>query len=114
MLERIINAFKKSEEVIEEESFVLNRRKFFFMSAGLLALPKLELVKPETKVIKLKGISQVINYSIFDVDVNQSNSQFAYLQAKDLTKAIDQLLKKHDQELWKDNLVMFSRPKRRK
>jgi hypothetical protein len=52
------------------------------------------------KVITLKAIVGQINYSIFDVEVNQQQGQFAYLEAKDLTDTVDAVLKQHDLALW--------------
>jgi len=50
--------------------------------------------------ITLKALVAQINYSIFDVEVNQQQGQFAYLEAKDLTDAVDSVLKLHDKALW--------------
>jgi hypothetical protein len=50
--------------------------------------------------LMLKAIVGGINYSIFDVEVNQQQGQFAYLEAKDLTDQVDAVLKLHDQNLW--------------
>jgi hypothetical protein len=52
------------------------------------------------QVLTLKAILAQLNYSIFDVEVNQQQGQFAYLEAKDLTDAVDSVLKLHDQQLW--------------
>lgn len=52
------------------------------------------------QVLTLKALLAQINYSIFDVEVNQQQGQFAYLEAKDLTDAVDSVLKLHDQQLW--------------
>ena len=52
------------------------------------------------QVLTLKALGAQINYSIFDVEVNQQQGQFAYLEAKDLTDAVDSVLKEHDKELW--------------
>lgn len=52
------------------------------------------------QVLMLKALVAQINYSIFDVEVNQQQGQFAYLEAKDLTDAVDSVLKEHDKELW--------------
>jgi|SRR5580765_2623176 len=51
-------------------------------------------------VVSLKALVAQINYSIFDVEVNQQQGQFAYLEAKDLTDTVDATLKLHDQQLW--------------
>lgn len=50
--------------------------------------------------IMLKAIVAQINYGIFDVEVNQQQGQFAYLEAKDLTDTVDASLKLHDRALW--------------
>lgn len=51
-------------------------------------------------VLTLKAMMAQLNYGIFDVEVNQQQGQFAYLEAKDLTDAVDSVLKLHDQQLW--------------
>lgn len=53
--------------------------------------------------VMLKAIVAQINYSIFDVEVNAQQGQFAYLEAKDLTDQTDAVLKLHDQMLWNGN-----------
>jgi hypothetical protein len=55
------------------------------------------------QVVTLKALMAQLNYSIFDVEVNQQQGQFAYLEAKDLTDAVDSVLKLHDQQLWTGN-----------
>src|SRR5580692_2327093 len=55
------------------------------------------------QVLTLKALVAQINYSIFDVEVNQQQGQFAYLEAKDLTDTVDGTLKLHDQMLWTGN-----------
>src|SRR5882724_6770263 len=52
------------------------------------------------QVATLKALVSQINYSIFDVEVNQQQGQFAYLEAKDLTDSVDSVLKQHDLALW--------------
>lgn len=52
------------------------------------------------KVISLKAITGQINYGLFDVEVNQQQGQFAYLEAKDLHDLVDGVLKLHDGALW--------------
>lgn len=52
------------------------------------------------KVVTLKAIVAQLNYSIFDVEVNQQQGQFPYLEAKDLTDQVDAVLKQHDLKLW--------------
>jgi hypothetical protein len=55
------------------------------------------------RVVTLKAIVGQINYSIFDVEVNQQQGQFPYLEAKDLTDQVDACLKQHDLKLWNGN-----------
>jgi hypothetical protein len=55
------------------------------------------------RVVTLKALIAQINYSLFDVEVNQQQGQFAYLEAKDLTDAVDSVLKLHDIALWTGN-----------
>jgi hypothetical protein len=52
------------------------------------------------RVVMLKAITAQINFGLFDVEVNQQQGQFAYLEAKDLTDAVDSVLKYHDISLW--------------
>jgi hypothetical protein len=52
------------------------------------------------RVVSLKALMAQINYGLFDVEVNQQQGQFAYLEAKDLTDTVDGVLKLHDQKLW--------------
>lgn len=54
----------------------------------------------QERVLNLKAITSQINYGLFDVEVNQQQGQFAYLEAKDLTDTVDGVLKLHDQALW--------------
>jgi hypothetical protein len=55
------------------------------------------------RVVTLKALIAQINYSLFDVEVNQQQGQFAYLEAKDLTDTVDSVLKLHDTSLWTGN-----------
>jgi hypothetical protein len=52
------------------------------------------------RVVTLKALLAQINFSIFDVEVNQQQGQFSFLEAKDLTDTVDGTLKLHDQALW--------------
>lgn len=55
------------------------------------------------RYITLKALTSQINYGLFDVEVNQQQGQFAYLEAKDLNDTVDGVLKLHDQNLWQGN-----------
>jgi hypothetical protein len=54
-------------------------------------------------VVNLKCMVGQVNFGIFDVEVNQQQGQFAFLEAKDLTDGVDGVLKLHDQQLWTGN-----------
>ena len=57
----------------------------------------------QERVLMLKALTNQINYGIFDVEVNQQQGQFSYLEAKDLTDTVDSVLKLHDTNLWQGN-----------
>jgi hypothetical protein len=50
--------------------------------------------------VPLKALVSQINYNLFDMEVGAQESQFAYLQAKDLADSVDGLLRTHDVALW--------------
>jgi hypothetical protein len=60
--------------------------------------------------VPLKALVSQINYNLFDMEVGSQQSQFAYLQAKDLTDAVEGLLRTHDVALWNGNDTSFSAP----
>jgi len=60
--------------------------------------------------VPLKALVSQINYNLFDMEVGAQQSQFAYLQAKDLTDAVEGLLRTHDVALWNGNDTSLSSP----
>jgi hypothetical protein len=50
--------------------------------------------------IPLKALVSEINYNLFDMEVGNQQSQFAFLQAKDLADSVEGLLRTHDVALW--------------
>lgn len=60
--------------------------------------------------VPLKALVSQINYNLFDVEVGSQQSQFAFLQAKDLADAVDGLLRVHDVALWNGNDTSLSTP----
>ncbi|MGZ4816871.1 MAG: hypothetical protein ACXVZV_15765 [Terriglobales bacterium] len=50
--------------------------------------------------LPLKALVSQINYNLFDIEVGAQQSQFAFLQAKDLADAVDGLMRTHDVSLW--------------
>lgn len=60
--------------------------------------------------VPLKALVAQINYSLFDTEVGQQQSQFAYLQAKDLADTVDGVLRTHDLALWNGTDTSLSSP----
>jgi hypothetical protein len=60
--------------------------------------------------VPLKALVSQINYNLFDLEVGSQQSQFAFLQAKDLADAADGLLRTHDVALWNGNDTSLSAP----
>ena len=60
--------------------------------------------------VPLKALVSQINYNLFDLEVGTQQSQFAYLQAKDLADAVEGLLRTHDVALWNGNDTSLSAP----
>jgi hypothetical protein len=60
--------------------------------------------------VPLKALVSQINYNLFDLEVTAQQSQFAYLQAKDLADAVDGLLRTHDVALWNGTDTSLSTP----
>jgi hypothetical protein len=60
--------------------------------------------------VPLKCLVSQINYNLFDMEVGTQQSQFAYLQAKDLTDAVEGLLLTHDVNLWNGNDTSLNNP----
>jgi hypothetical protein len=65
---------------------------------------RLELAVP------LKALVSQLNYNLFDLEVTAQQSQFAYLQAKDLADSVDGLLRTHDVALWNGSDTSLSSP----
>lgn len=57
----------------------------------------------QERMVALKALVGQINYSLFDVEINAQQGQFANLEAKDLTDTVDGVLKLHDLSLWNGN-----------
>jgi hypothetical protein len=50
--------------------------------------------------VPLKALVSQVNYNLFDIEIGAQQSQFAFLQAKDLTDAVEGMLRTHDVALW--------------
>ena len=60
--------------------------------------------------VPLKAMVSQINYNLFDLEVGAQQSQFAYLQAKDLADAVEGLMRTHDKALWNGTDTSLSTP----
>jgi hypothetical protein len=60
--------------------------------------------------VPLKALVAQINYNLFDIELGNQQSQFAYLQAKDLTDTVDGVLRTHDVALWNGTDTSLSAP----
>jgi len=60
--------------------------------------------------VPLKALVAQINYNLFDLEVGQQQSQFAYLQAKDLTDSVEGLMRTHDKALWNGTDTSLATP----
>jgi hypothetical protein len=72
--------------------------------------PTLQAPTRVERAVPLKALVSEINYSLFDMEVGTQQSQFAYLQAKDLADAVDGVLRTHDVALWNGNDTSLSAP----
>jgi hypothetical protein len=73
-------------------------------------LPILQAPTRVERSVPLKALVSQINYNLFDIEVGAQQSQFAYLQAKDLADAVDGVLRTHDVALWQGNDTSLSTP----
>ncbi len=60
--------------------------------------------------VPLKALVAQINYNLFDMELGSQQSQFAYLQAKDLADTVDGVLRTHDVALWNGTDTSMSSP----
>jgi hypothetical protein len=60
--------------------------------------------------VPLKALVSQINYNLFDIEVGAQQSQFAFLQAKDLADAVEGLMRTHDVALWNGNDTSLTTP----
>jgi hypothetical protein len=73
-------------------------------------VPTLQVPTRIELAVPLKALVSQINYNLFDLEVTAQQSQFAYLQAKDLADAIDGLMRTHDVALWNGTDTSLSAP----
>ena len=80
-----------------------------FMDPRNLAPPVVSPTRVERSV-PLKALVAQINYNLFDLELGKQQSQFAYLQAKDLADTVDGVLRTHDYALWNGTDTSLSTP----
>jgi hypothetical protein len=72
--------------------------------------PTLQSPTRVERSVPLKALVAQINYNLFDLEIGAQQSQFAYLQAKDLADSVEGLLRTHDVALWNGNDTSLSAP----
>src|SRR5467141_2835472 len=72
--------------------------------------PTLQAPTRVERSVPLKALVSQINYNLFDMEVGTQQSQFAYLQAKDLADTVDGVLRTHDVALWNGTDTSLSSP----
>src|SRR6202046_5413490 len=80
-----------------------------FVDPRNIVAPLVQPTRIENSV-PLKALVAQINYNLFDIELGKQQSQFAYLQAKDLADTIDGVLRTHDIALWNGNDTSLSSP----
>ncbi|WP_047490950.1 hypothetical protein [Terriglobus sp. TAA 43] len=60
--------------------------------------------------VPLKALVAQLNYNLFDMEIGQQQSQFAYLQAKDLADTVEGVIRTHDVALWNGADTSLSTP----
>ena len=80
-----------------------------FVDPRNIVAPLVSPTRVERRV-PLKAMVAQINYNLFDIELGRQQSQFAYLQAKDLTDTVDGVLRTHDVALWNGTDTSLSSP----
>src|ERR1700761_1389652 len=80
-----------------------------FVDPRNIVAPLVQPTRIENSV-PLKALVAQINYNLFDMELGRQQSQFAYLQAKDLTDTVDGVLHTHDVALWNGTDTSLTSP----
>src|SRR6202012_3288345 len=80
-----------------------------FVDPRNIVAPNVSPTRVERSV-PLKALVAQINYNLFDLELGKQQSQFAYLQAKDLADTVDGVLRTHDVALWNGTDTSLSSP----
>jgi hypothetical protein len=94
----------------EETAIVAPTAAQGFVDPRNIALPSLSGPTRLERSVPLKALVSQINYNLFDIEVGTQQSQFAFLQAKDLADAVEGLMRTHDVALWNGNDTSLSTP----
>jgi hypothetical protein len=80
-----------------------------FVNPRAIVAPLVSPTRVENSV-PLKALVAQINYNLFDMELGTQQTQFAYLQAKDLADTVDGVLRTHDVALWNGTDTSLSTP----
>jgi hypothetical protein len=80
-----------------------------FVDPRNIVAPLVQPTRTEHSV-PLKALVAQINYNLFDIELGKQQSQFSYLQAKDLTDTVDGVLRTHDIALWNGSDTSLTSP----
>ena len=92
-----------------EETAIPNPGTAGFVDPRNIVAPVVAPTRVERSV-PLKALVAQLNYNLFDIELGQQQSQFAYLQAKDLADTVDGVLRTHDVALWNGDDTSLSSP----
>ena len=93
----------------EEQSIPAPTAASGFVDPRNIVAPLVSPTRVE-KSVPLKALVAQINYNLFDLELGKQQSQFAYLQAKDLADTVDGVLRTHDVALWNGTDTSLSVP----
>ena len=93
----------------EEQSIPAPTADSGFVDPRNIVAPLVNPTRVE-KSVPLKALVAQINYNLFDLELGKQQSQFAYLQAKDLADTVDGILRTHDVALWNGTDTSLSAP----
>ena len=93
----------------EETSIPAPAASAGFVDPRNIVAPLVQPTRVERSV-PLKALVAQINYNLFDLELGKQQSQFAYLQAKDLADTVDGVLRTHDIALWNGTDTSLSSP----
>ena len=93
----------------EETAIPVAAASSTFVDPRNIAAPLVTPTRVE-RAVPLKALVSQINYNLFDMELGRQQSQFAYLQAKDLADTVDGVLRTHDIALWNGTDTSLSSP----